>query len=197
MGALAGGAAGGFAGHQAGHGIIGGLGGAVAGSMLEDAAKKHGKKGKKDKGKAGKQERRQNRGGRRGSSSSSSSSSSGSDRKKRHGKGTHQPVPAGNFRASSRDARLEGRATLVAECADVKGFYRRAALNLNECLTNTNGTLRWAKRGNFAASARQIRLVEGGNVLVCELGNGKGGWVSNRMVLNERITNDDGKLVVL
>ena len=185
MGALAGGAAGGFAGHQVNHGFLGGVGGAVAGSMLEDAAKNHQKMGKKDK--KGKKDKHHKRRGSRSSSSSSSSSSSDSSHGKRRGK-------VGNFHASSRDVRLEGRAILVAECRDTKSHLHRSTINLNDCLTNTSGQLRWAKGGNFAASSRQIHLADGGMTLVAELGDGRGGWVHNTISLNERITNEDGDL---
>ncbi|TKA78858.1 hypothetical protein B0A55_03811 [Friedmanniomyces simplex] len=184
MGALAGGAAGAYGGHQMNHGFLGGIGGAVAGSMLEDAYKKHTKaerKEKKDK--------------RRGShcSSSSSSSSDSDDDKKKKKRGA---AMAGNFSASSRGVHLEG-ATLVAECCDSRGHHRGSRLDLNDCFTNSNGRLRWARGGNFAASSRGMRLAEDGQVLEAELGNGRGGWTRNQVYLNERITNDDGRLHLL
>ena len=206
MGAVAGAAAGGFAGHQANHGFLGGVGGAIAGSMLEDEYKKHnkGKKqkaGTKDERRARREQRRrrrQVRGGRRGSDSSSSSSSSSSSdssdsdrRRRRHGK------PSGNFRASSRHVRLEGHCTLVAECADAGGNHHRSSLDLNDCLTNRNGQLRWRRGGNFAASSRHFRLVDDENVLECECAEANGDWVHNRMDLNQRISNNDGHLIML
>ncbi|CAJ2501681.1 Uu.00g045340.m01.CDS01 [Anthostomella pinea] len=177
MGAVAGGAAGAYGGHRMGHGIMGGIGGAVAGSILEDALKQHNKKDKKPKQ-------------RRGSNSSSSSSSSSScdDDEKR--------VMAGNFSASL-DVRMEGRCTLVAECFDVEGRRHTSHLDLNECLTNNGGRLQWLKGGNFAASARTITLTDGGAVLVADLGDGRGGWNYVKVLLNERITNDNGRLHML
>jgi hypothetical protein len=203
MGAMAGGAAGAWGGHQMGHGVIGGIGGAIAGSMLEDkykdSKKKKEKIGNKDERRAHRQERRYRRQqrGRRGSdssSSSSSSSSSDSDHgRKHHGK---LPPPMGNFRASSRDVRLEGH-VLVAECADVGGHHHRASLNLNDCFTNSRGRLKWQRGGNFAPSSRHLRLVDDGNALECECGDGEGGWTHNRKDLNRRISNDDGTLIML
>jgi hypothetical protein len=193
MGALAGGAAGGFGGHKMGHGIIGTLGGAVAGSMLEDKFKdSHGGGNKEKKHKKDKKEKKHKK-SRRGSGSSSSSSSS-SDSGESSG---HAPVAmmAGNYSASSRGTRLEddGR-TLVADCRDVNGHHRESRLDLNACLTNTNGSLRWARNGNFRASARDVRLVDGGRVLEAELGDGRGGWVRNHVRLDERIENANGRL---
>ena len=183
MGALAGGAAGAFAGHSQGHGVLGGLGGAIGGSMLEDhfkKDKKHKKSKKHDK------PHKQRRGSSSSSSSSSSSDSSSSGKKKKK--------HVGDFHASSRSMRLEPRSLLVAECADARGVHRRATIELNDCLTNSGGQLRWARGGNFAASSRGLRLVEGGKVFEAELGDGKGGWVRQRVLLSERIMNDDGKL---
>ncbi|KAK4574118.1 hypothetical protein LTR86_001879 [Recurvomyces mirabilis] len=186
MGALAGGAAGAYGGHKMGHGFLGGVGGAVAGSMLEDAYKKKGKKDKKEK-KA-----------RRGSHSSSSSDDSSCDsddskkKKKRAGGGM-----LGNFSASSRGIFLEGRCTLVAECCNTHGHHHRSHLDLNDCLTNSNGRLEWARGGGFANSAREIRLVDGGRVVEAELGNGRGGWNWDGRRLDERITNEDGRLEML
>nr|POE74377.1 cyanovirin-n like [Quercus suber] len=187
MGALAGGAAGGFAGHKVNHGFLGGVGGAIAGSMLEDAYKKKHKKEKKPKS-------------RRGSHSSSSSSSDSSDdeeKHRRHGRQAGGGVAAGNFHASSRNVRLEGHSMLVAEAADVHGHHQWSSIDLNDCFTNENGDLKWAKGGNFAATSRDIRLENDGSVLVAELGDGRGGWKHNQAYLNERITNDNGRLVLL
>lgn len=187
MGALAGGAAGAYGGHQVNHGFLGGIGGAVAGSVLEDAYKKKQKEMKPKKVRS-----------RRGSHcSSSSSSDSDSDGSKKQKQRAASPVMAGNFFQSSRNVRLEGRCTLVAECTDVNGHHRYSDLDLNDCFTNTNGRLCWARGGNFAASARNIRLVDSGNAVEAELGNGHGGWDHNRVWLNERISNDNGRLKLL
>jgi len=104
---------------------------------------------------------------------------------------------AGNFHASSQHIRLEGHSLLVADCADVNGHWHHAAIDLNDCFTNSNGDLLWARGGNFAASARHIRIVEEGRMIEAELNDGRGGWVDNRVELGERITNDNGRLELL
>jgi hypothetical protein len=104
---------------------------------------------------------------------------------------------AGNFSASSRDIYLEGHCTLVAQCCDTHGHHRHSRLDLNDCFTNQNGHLLWARGGNFAASARHIRLTDNGEALEAELGDGRGGWQHNKVWLNERITNEDGRLEML
>ncbi|KAK5137152.1 hypothetical protein LTR08_000657 [Meristemomyces frigidus] len=188
MGAMAGGAAGAYGGHKINHGILGGLGGAVAGSMAENAYKRS-KKEKKPK----------QRRGSHSSHSSSSDSSDSDDEKKKKGYQGHESrgVMAGNFSASSREVRLERNCILVAECTDTSGRHQRSTLDLNDCFTNSNGRLCWAKGGNFAGSAKDISLAEGGSVLEAKLGDGRGGWQRNSVRLNERITNDDGRLLML
>jgi len=58
-------------------------------------------------------------------------------------------------------------------------------------LTNRWGGIEWAKRGNFKASTRAVRLVEVGRVLEAEARDGRG-WIANR--LRTRIVNDGGNL---
>lgn len=199
MGALAGGAAGAYGGHKMHHGFLGGIGGAVAGSMLEDAYKKHNKKEKKEKKHREGKPWKQHKGSHSGSSSSSSSGSSDSsgDEKKAKKRAAGAAALAGNFHASSNNMRLEGRCTLVADCKDKNGRRRQSTLDLNNCFTNTVGDLRWARGGNFAATARHIKLVDGGRAIEAELGDGRGGWKHNVVRLGERITNDNGALAML
>ncbi|OTA39633.1 hypothetical protein BTJ68_00457 [Hortaea werneckii EXF-2000] len=79
----------------------------------------------------------------------------------------------------------------------VAGSMLEDALDLNNCFTNTNGDLRWARGGNFAQTARHIRLVDDGRAIEAELGDGRGGWKRNVVRLGERITNDNGDLAML
>ena len=95
---------------------------------------------------------------------------------------------------SSRSVQLDGDNNLIAECKKVDGRYRWSSLDLNDCLTNINGSFGWTRGGNFKASARHIRLVEGGNMLEAQLGDGRGGWNTSRIWLNEKIENRDGEL---
>ncbi|GAB7361051.1 hypothetical protein MBLNU230_g1091t1 [Neophaeotheca triangularis] len=103
-------------------------------------------------------------------------------------------VKAGNFHASSRNMRLEAGRYLVADCADRRGNHHESMIDLNDCLTNTMGKVLWARGGNFRASARNVKLEENGAVLVCEAGNGSGGWTKSTVRLGERITNENGVL---
>ena len=51
--------------------------------------------------------------------------------------------------------------------------------------------------GNFRASARDIRLVDGGRVLEAELRNTRGEWRRAHVNLDERISNRDGRLCLV
>ncbi|KAF3764748.1 CNVH-domain-containing protein [Cryphonectria parasitica EP155] len=178
MGALAGGAAGAWAGHKVHHGFLGALGGAFAGHKLQDAVQDHNKH-KKDEEKYHKH----------------SPSPPPQHQQQQH---QHQQRSyAGNFTASCTQMSLDGDLDLIASCGRVDGSRKLSSISLNRCLTNADGHLYWERDGNFAASARNVRLVDGGRVLEAELKNCGGQWVWDRIVLDEKISNDNGNLVML
>ncbi|KAJ4422731.1 hypothetical protein N0V82_002628 [Gnomoniopsis sp. IMI 355080] len=185
MGILAGGATGAWAGHKVNHGFLGALGGAFAGHKLQDAIGDHNKKKKHKK-----------------SHSSSSSSSSSSSCSSRHGSPPPQkhhapPKYAGNFSGSATQITLDQDYDLIASCGKIDGSRKLSSISLNRCLTNSNGHFNWSHEGNFAASARNVRLVDGGKVLEAELKNISGHWVWDRIVLDEKIGNKNGELVMV
>ena len=211
MGALAGGAVGGYAGHIVHHGFMGAIGGAIAGSLAEDALKKK----KKDK----KMEQRL-AGLRRNSSSSSSSSDDEKKKRRNHGLaavgvagagayGLHQynqqhhqqdggqVAMRGNFSSSAHSITLDRDYDLIASCTDVHGEHKLSSISLNHCLTNSHGHFAWFRGGNFGASARHVKLIDGGQVLEAELGTGDGRWNRDRIRLDERISNNNGDLIFL
>jgi len=180
-GALAGGAAGAYGGHQLNHGVIGTIGGAVAGSKLEDYMKKD-KKKRRDSN----------------SSKSSSSSDSSDDDHKKHTKHTTGQALKGNFSSTATSITLDATHDLIASCRAVDGHAKLSSLSLNEVLGNDWGHFKWVGRGgNFGASARDVRLVEGGRVLQAELNDGAGGWRSAEVLLDERVGNQNGELVYI
>ncbi|KAJ4397637.1 hypothetical protein N0V93_001870 [Gnomoniopsis smithogilvyi] len=186
MGALAGGVTGAWAGHKVNHGFLGALGGALAGHKLQDAVGDHQKKKKKHKK----------------SGSSSSSSSSSSSCSSRHGSPPPptQQAPlryAGNFSGSATQITLDQDYDLIASCSKVDGSRRLSSINLNRCLTNSDGHFKWSREGNFGASARNVRLADGGKVLEAELRNAGGHWVWDKIALDEKIGNQNGELVMV
>lgn len=189
IGALAGGATGAWAGHKVNHGFIGALGGAFAGHKLQDAVSD--KKKKKEKKKK-----------HRRSNSSSSSSSSSSSCSSRHGsppppKHHAPPKYAGNFSGSASQITLDRDFDLIALCGKTDGSRKLSSISLNRCLTNSDGHFVWSREGNFGSSARNVRLVDGGRVLEAELQNMGGHWVWARVVLDEKIGNQNGELVMV
>lgn len=217
MGAVAGGAVGAYGGHKVNHGFLGTIGGAITGSLAEDALKKH----KKDKI----QQQCGPRPPNYNSSSSSSSYSSSDDNKKKHKRKNDWAAPAagaavvggagaygvhqhhkhhshisggGNFSSSCHSITLDREYVLVATCrTSVHGQYRVSSLPLNSCLSNKHGQFVWSRSGNFAASARNVRLVENGRVLEAELWTASGSWNKTYVRLDERISNNAGDLVFL
>ncbi|KAG6368608.1 hypothetical protein INS49_002821 [Diaporthe citri] len=142
MGALAGGAAGAYAGHKVNHGFLGALGGAFAGHKLQDAIHDHNKQ-KKDEYKQ--------------------SHSPQPSQYAQHSPAPHPPRQhyAGNFSASSTQMNIDGDYDLIASCRRMDGGQRLSSVSLNNCLTNEDGHFRWARGGNFGASARNVRLIDG------------------------------------
>ncbi|KAL2810131.1 CVNH domain-containing protein [Aspergillus granulosus] len=193
LGAVAGGAAGAYAGHQVHHGVLGTIGGAIVGSLAEDAVKNKtsGKEEKKEK------KEKKSRFGFHRRGSSSSSSDSDKEEAKKPEPASPPPTRRGNFSASSSSISLRGGYELVASCRSRSGHQRESRLPLNSVLMNAFGHFQWRRNGNFGASARNARLIEGGRVLEAELADGRGGWTRDWVRLDERISNNDGNLVFL
>jgi hypothetical protein len=156
------------------HGVIGALGGAFAGHKLEDAYKHHQKPSSPQPP-------------------------------------TYQAHPAppqpqhsagglalrGNFSSSSSSITLDGDYDLIASCATPSGPPKLSSISLNQCITNDNGNFRWmvsGQGGNFGASAKNVRLVEGGKVLEAELRDVNGNWRHAKTWLDEKIGNVGGEL---
>jgi hypothetical protein len=101
----------------------------------------------------------------------------------------------GNFSASSTSITLDGDYDLIASCGTTRGDRKLSSISLNQVITNDDGNFKWVHSGgNFGASARNVRLTEGGTVLEAELATRDGRWNHAKTWLNEMITNDDGEL---
>ncbi|KAE9979519.1 hypothetical protein BLS_009725 [Venturia inaequalis] len=173
MGAVAGGAAGGFAGHKMDHGIIGTLGGAYAGYKLEDKYKEHHNKPPP-------------------ATQQPINLVSPMPNQQQHYTGQQM---LGNFSSSSTKISMDRDFDLIAECTTVNGHPKLSSISLNKILANDNGHLKWVHDGgNFAGSARNVQLLDGGKKLEAELSRCDGTWVWDRIYLDEKITNDDGEL---
>jgi len=104
---------------------------------------------------------------------------------------------AGNFSSSSSSIAMDDDYVLIASCSASDGSHKLSSVSLNNVLTNSGGEFKWAKGGNFGASARQVRLEDGGRVLTTKLANMPGGWNTAMVRLDERITNDNSALKFL
>lgn len=221
MGAVAGGAVGAYGGHKVNHGFLGTIGGAITGSLTEDALKKH----KKDKiQQCGPRPQKHDSSSSSSSCSSSSDDNKKKHKKKNNwaapaagaavvggagAYGIHQHHKhhsshgsghvsgGGNFSSSCHSITLDREYVLIASCRIVHGQYKVSSLSLNSCLSNKDGQFVWSRSGNFAASARNVRLVENGNVLEAELWTASGSWNKTYVRLDERISNNGGDLVFL
>jgi hypothetical protein len=104
-----------------------------------------------------------------------------------------------SFSKSSKNMRMNAGypphgATLVADCHDTRGLACRSHLDLNTCVANVDGKLEWRKDGAFGLSARNIAVGSNG-VLTARCERMDGTEVLSCLDLNERIANNDGKLV--
>lgn len=100
-----------------------------------------------------------------------------------------------------QNIRLENSASglgiLTAECCTADGNWRTSQLRLNSVLGISNGRFAWGSTGAFQSLDGLAELSEDGTEVI--------GWVTDggrrptqrevRIRLNERISNDDGKLV--
>ncbi|KAG9761626.1 hypothetical protein KCU90_g14101, partial [Aureobasidium melanogenum] len=100
----------------------------------------------------------------------------------------------GEFSLASRNIMLDKDFNLVASCKRVDGSRLQSSISLNDLLENQGGRFAWTKRGNFVATARNIRLSDYGMFLVAELVDEHGVWKDTRVDLDERIANHDGEL---
>ncbi|KAK8042336.1 hypothetical protein PG994_012819 [Apiospora phragmitis] len=107
----------------------------------------------------------------------------------------NHPSSATSPHSSSRIS-LDRDYDLIAECRTIGGHQKLASISLNHCLSNMDGHFRWAgaEPGNFAASARNVRLADDGRFLEAELRAMDGNWRWDRIHLDERIMNIDGDL---
>jgi hypothetical protein len=101
----------------------------------------------------------------------------------------------GEFSLTSQNIMLDNDFNLAASCQRVDGSWLQTSISLNDLLQNQRGRFAWDKRGNFVATARNIRLGEFNTFLAAELIDEHGVWKDNLVDLDERIANHDGRLI--
>ena len=97
------------------------------------------------------------------------------------------------FSRSSKDISIS-HSVLTANCRDSDGSYNVSTLDLNDWITNIDGTLRWAEDGKFYDTSKGTSLTDG-VTLKAKCKNVDGSYVSSTLNLDEKIANVDGKLV--
>ena len=96
------------------------------------------------------------------------------------------------FSLSSKDIKLCG-SVLNCQCRTISGDWQYSSIDLNDCIANMNGVLTWGPGGDFIQSTKPPHLE--GDALLC--GNCRkidGTYQQSRINLDERISNNDGKL---
>lgn len=108
----------------------------------------------------------------------------------------------GNFAQTCRNVKFVA-GKLSAEClTQVKTQQKTSSLNLNNCIKNANGLLKWAVGGNYNASCKECRnfTTSRGQAPVFSCKCNDGGWFGGafkdtQINLSIGITNTNGVLV--
>jgi hypothetical protein len=109
----------------------------------------------------------------------------------------------GNFSGSCKDLRLNATdfsktATLAADCKGQNSTYLKAEANINDLITNNHGSLQWRGRpgeADFQQSCGGDALS--GSKLTSSCVQSPEVKKSTQIDLNEKITNDNGKLTYI
>lgn len=106
-------------------------------------------------------------------------------------------LPYGFFFLTSQDITLDSDWNLVAFCRRADGSWIWSTLSLNDTLKNVCGHFSWGGSGNLVATARNMTLEGHGSLLAADLEDDHGDWNRRSIPLDERISNEDGKLTFL
>ncbi|KAJ3047183.1 hypothetical protein HK097_000159 [Rhizophlyctis rosea] len=107
----------------------------------------------------------------------------------------HVEVSTGPSSDDYETYRPPNSATLVARCYDSNGKEQPSTLDLNKCIANIDGELRWCRDGNFAFSSDDIWVDREGILHAkCKTTNNIQAKYST-LDLNKRIANVNGCLV--
>src|SRR5215469_9757724 len=126
----------------------------------------------------------------------------GGDRCQSSGDTVARAESPGNFSGSCKNLALNATnfsksATLTADCRKQDGTYLKAEVNLNDLITNNHGSLQWGHSGgaDFQQSCSGDALS--GSKLSSFCVESAEVKKSTQIDLNEKITNDNGKLTYI
>ncbi|KAJ4006116.1 hypothetical protein NW752_001366 [Fusarium irregulare] len=103
-----------------------------------------------------------------------------------------EPIELMSFMGSCRSCRMSGT-SLTCECANGAGGWHRSWVDLNQCVGNADGWIRWWNNGGFGGSCNHLSL-DGDSRLRAYCFNNNGYRVMSTLLLNERIHNSWGQL---
>ncbi len=99
-----------------------------------------------------------------------------------------------NFLQTCNKVSLEKTNILYAYCQRMDGSWRNTKLNLDECIANIDGTMKWIANGSFSLSVSECSLSSG--ILTCKKTKDmKGVNQVSSYNLNSSIDNTDGYLI--
>lgn len=99
-----------------------------------------------------------------------------------------------SFSATTESHYLIDGHILQCRCKDDDGNWVESRLDLNQHIGNSDGWFKWDMQ-NFSNSAQNLNL-EGGHYLTADLPMAGGGYRERQGIeLNDRIANDNGRLV--
>ncbi|KAF9344556.1 hypothetical protein BGX26_004231 [Mortierella sp. AD094] len=102
----------------------------------------------------------------------------------------------GNFSSSCKSIKLDDGHTLQAFCRRDDDVWVWSRIDLNECLSNNNGTLKWGGAGFFEYD-QEIRVIDEGKTLMANVSTVDRGRVFAYIALDERIANVNGVLTFI
>ncbi|NER29271.1 MAG: hypothetical protein F6J89_17000 [Symploca sp. SIO1C4] len=102
------------------------------------------------------------------------------------------PALAGDFSKTCKNISLENETIVEAQCKRISGNFVPAAVNLNNCIENRNGGLRFGGDKFIFTCKPPLLYDETGLTASCR--NYDGNYVPSLLNLDEGITNNDGLL---
>lgn len=109
-----------------------------------------------------------------------------------------RPKKRGHFSKTCPSVEIDSDGKITATCKTIDGKNSETVYNLNGCIANIDGNLKWSRRGNYADTCKKCRIVFKPNsedaYLECDCQRDDKSWNTTELNLDERIDNTDGAL---
>lgn len=96
-----------------------------------------------------------------------------------------------SFSLTSRDINISDKGILTASCNKFDGTWVNSSININNYVSNEDGSLTWGGKG-FANNSKDIRIDD--NTLKAKCEKKDGTYVESSLNLDYFIGNDNGVL---